>query len=89
MQNLKKQYRDLEMKVMQQLRTAIERSVYESKFVNEKAIKVNISNYKELTIINDRLTFLDANGLHYSVYADCSLEDLIDLINTIKVNKIL
>lgn len=79
--NFKKEYRDLEMKVMSSLRELISKSKYKSKHVNEKAIEVNVFDYRELTVINDRLTFLDSNGQHYSVFADCSLEDLIDILN--------
>lgn len=81
LQNLKKEYRDLEMKVMRSLRDAIDRSTYISKHMNAKAIKVNIFDYTELSIVNDRLTFLDARGYHYSVFAEASLEDLIDLLS--------
>ena len=31
--------------------------------------------------INDRLTFLDNDGMHYSIFADASLEDLSDILN--------
>jgi len=79
--NFKKEYRNLEMKVLRTLRDAVDNSNIDSKFVQTKAIKVNIFDYVELIIINDRLTFLDSRGLHYSVLADCTLEDLIDIIN--------
>ena len=81
MSTLKKEYQDLEMKVLRQLREKIERSKIKSKYVGEKAIKVNVFDYTELTIINDRLTFIDSRGLQYSVFADAGLEDLIDIIN--------
>ena len=81
MENLKKQYRDLETRTMCELRNLIENSNYTSKHINnKKAIKVNVFDYTELTIVNDKLTFLDNNGLHYSLYT-CSLEDLIDILN--------
>jgi len=79
-QEYKKRYRDLEMEVCSSLRDAINNSSKESKFVNTKALKVNVFDYVEIAIINDRLTFLDSNGLHYSVFADCSIEDLIDIL---------
>ena len=81
--NLKKEYRDLEMKVLSSLRDAINKSNYESNSIQAKAIKVNVFDYTEMAIINDQLTFLDADGLHYSVFADASLEDLIDIINSL------
>lgn len=83
MENLKKQYRDLEQRAIRKLRDIVESSEYTSKHINEKAIKVNVFDYTELTIVNDRLTFVDKNGMHYSLFADCNLEDLIDIINNL------
>lgn len=81
MESFKKQYRDLEMRVFNELRNRIENSKYISKFINDKAIKVNsLFDYCELAIINDRLTFMDKSGYHYDIYSECSLEDLIDLL---------
>ncbi len=80
--NFKKEYRDLEMKVLASLRDAVTTSSYESEHTQTKAIKVNIHDYTELIIMNDRLTFLDSNGLHYMVFAHCSLEDLIDILTS-------
>lgn len=81
MKNFKRQYRDLEQRVMYELRRKVENSNYTSKHINEKAIKVNISHYTEISIINDRLTFLDNNGQHYSLISNTNtLEDLIDII---------
>jgi hypothetical protein len=82
MKNFKKQYRDLEMQILSELREIVNNSSYISKHVKEKAIKVNLFDYQELTIINDRLTFLDSNGYHYPVFTDASLEDLIDILNS-------
>ena len=81
MENFKKQYRDLELRIMRELRDKVENSKLTSKHLNEKAIKVNVFDYSELTIIDDRLTFLDNNGDHYSLFAECNLEDLIDILN--------
>ena len=81
MENFKKQNRDLEQRIMRELRDKVENSKQTSKHINEKSINVNVFNYTELTIVNDRLTFLDSNGLHYSLFADCILEDLIDILN--------
>ena len=80
MENFKKQYRDLEQRIMCELRDKVENSKYTSKHFNEKSIKVNVFDYAELTIVDDRLTFLDSIGQHYSLFADCSLEDLIDIL---------
>ena len=87
MEDLKKQYRDLELRIMRELRDKVESSKHNSKHVDSKSIKVNvfgvnIFGYTELVIVDDRLTFLDNNGGHYSLFADCDLEDLIDILNT-------
>ena len=84
MSNLKKQYRDLEQRVIRELRDKVEKSDVESEFVNAKAIKVNNLNgleYVELTIVHDKLTFIDKKGLQYSLFnGDNELEDLIDIL---------
>jgi hypothetical protein len=80
--NLKLEYRNLEMKVFRELREAIERSEINSKFISYcKAIPINLYDYVELAIVNDKLTFLDRNGYHYSTYSEASLEDLIDILS--------
>ena len=80
MNNFKLEYRNLEQRIIRELRVKVESSNQISKHINEKSINVNIYNYVELTIVNDKLTFLDDNGLHYSLWSDCSLEDLIDIL---------
>lgn len=79
--NFKKAYRDLEMQVFSALREAINNSDVISTHMNQPVILVDVFDYTELAIIHDRLTFLDANGMQYSVWADCSLEDLIDILS--------
>ena len=81
MKSLKHQYRDLEISVLRELRDLVENSKHISKHVNEKSIYVNVFDYTELTIINDRLVFLDEDGYHYSLLNECNLEDLIDIIS--------
>jgi uncharacterized protein with ATP-grasp and redox domains len=81
MENYKRKYRDLEMRVLRELRNKVENSKHISKHLSEKSIIVNVFDYTELTLVNDRLTFLDKNGLHHSLFADCNLEDLINLLN--------
>lgn len=81
MENFKKQYRDLEQRVIRELRDKVEKSNDTSKFIYEKAIKVNLFDYIELTIINDKLTFVDERGYHFSLFAEANLEDLIDILN--------
>ena len=82
MEMFKKEYRDLEMRVLANLRYKISVSKEYSKSVsNSKCLKVNVFGYTELAIINDQLTFLDSQGLQYSIWADCTLEDLIDILD--------
>lgn len=81
MDNFKKQYRDLEMQVLNKLRSKVIESPHESKYINGKAIEVSVFGYEELAIINDRLVFMDHQGLQYSLFSDASLEDLIDILN--------
>lgn len=81
MKKFKKEYRNLEMRVLANLRYKIDTSNEYSKHVIEKCIKVDIGNYTELANINDSLTFLDNNGLHYGIFTNVTLEDLIDILN--------
>ena len=81
MENLKKEYRDLEQRVIRVLREKVENSDFVCSHNNQKAIRVNVFDYKELTISNDKLTFMDENGYQYSLFGDCILEDLIDIID--------
>lgn len=82
MEKLKLQYRNLEQSVLANLRYKISVSKEYSKHLNTKCIKVNVFDYTELTNINNQLTFLDANGMQYSLWnGDCNLEDLIDILN--------
>ena len=80
-ENLKLSYRNLETRVLSSLRDKIENSNYISKHINQKAIEVNVFDYTELSIVNDRLTFLSRNGLQFSLFADANLDDLIDILN--------
>lgn len=78
-ENFKKEYRDLEMKVLASLRGRIQQSKQQSKHMSGKAIKVDVNGYQELVIVNDNLTFIDSRGLHYSVFT-VPLEELIDIL---------
>jgi hypothetical protein len=80
MENFKKQYRDLEMRVHNELRNKIMNSTHKSIHTGTKSIKVKTPVYSELTIINERLTFLNSSGYHYSIDS-VSLEDLIFMLN--------
>lgn len=79
--SLIKKHDALEQEVYNELRKRIAKSKYESKHIDGKVLKVNIFGYTELAVINDRLTFLDDGGLHYSIdNGDCTLLDLIELL---------
>lgn len=82
MGQFKKKYCDLETQVMAELRSRIEKSTDISKHMAERAIKVNLFNYRELTIINGRLTFLCEGGFHYDSFTEATLEDLIDILES-------
>ena len=73
-QLMRKKYRDLEMSVLSHLRDAV--------LANGKPIPANIFDYKELGIVNDTLVFFDYKGYQYSLFAEASLEDLIELLNS-------
>ena len=84
MENFKKQYRDLETRVLSELRDKITSSSVYSKHTNEKCLKVNIFDYTELVIIGERLMFLHDNGYQYDIFnGDCTLEDFIDILSKI------
>lgn len=76
-------YIELEKEVHDALINEIETSKTKSDFVSTKAIKVDVFDYVELIYINNKLVFIDNTGLHYSVYSDCMLEDLIDILNNL------
>ena len=80
MKNLKRQYRNLEMKVHRALRDKIESSTRESEHIQAKCILVEHLEMKELAIVHDHLTFLDEYGYHYSVWSEATLENLIDIL---------
>jgi|GEM_PF-5717794 len=82
MEDFKKQHRDLEQRVLRELRNKVENSTQTSKHSDAKAIMVNMFDYAELAIVHDRLIFVDNRGYEYSLFADCSLEDLIDILKT-------
>lgn len=81
MSSFKHQYRSLEVQVLRALRDKIEASTQQSKHIQGKCIVVNIHNYDELAIVNDRLVFISNHGYHYSPFNDCNLEDLIDILD--------
>jgi hypothetical protein len=83
-ETFKKTLRDLETQVLSALRDEINKSKVVSKHMDTPVIPVNIFGYTELAIINDRHTFMDEKGYHYDIWnGDCSLEDLIDILNNL------
>jgi hypothetical protein len=80
-QKLSVDYSTLKWRIENELRKRIAKSKIKSEHVSEKCVKVLVFDYHELTIINDELTFIDRQGLHYSLYCDVTIEDLLDIIN--------
>ncbi len=82
MENFKKQYRDLQTRVFNELRNKINNSTYKSKFTGDNAIEVDTDDYIELTVINHNLTFIDEDGLQYSIFNNnIDFDGLIDILN--------
>jgi hypothetical protein len=84
METLKQRYNKLEQDVIDYLIHKVVNSKTESKHVNTKAIKVNVFDYTELIYMNGELRFLDTNGLVYTIYSECSLEDLINICEELR-----
>jgi len=82
-QELKQAHDNLELEVLLALRNEIENSEIQSQTVDTKCVKVNVFDYVELVIIHGELTFIDSRGLHYGIYTECNLEDLIDILMTL------
>jgi hypothetical protein len=79
-EEIKNSYDVLEAEVIEALQTEIQNSKTISKHMDTKVIKVNVFDYKELAVINNRLMFMDDDGYQYDIYTECSLEDLIDIL---------
>jgi hypothetical protein len=79
MENFRLTYRDLEMRVHSELRKRIAKSPHISKHTKTRTIKVSMVRFDELTLINEKLTFLDNNGRHFSIF-EVTLEDLIEIV---------
>ena len=83
--NFTKRYRDLEMEVHAKVRELVKQSKQESQFIVDNVIKTNVIGFDyrefiELTIVDDRLFFLDTCGNYFAVWAVCNLETLIEII---------
>lgn len=81
MKNLKEEFEKLNNQIIVTLINLVKTSGVPSKHISYlSAIPVNIFDYKELVYLNDKLVFLDDNGLHFDLYSDCNQSDLIDII---------
>jgi len=81
MENFKKQYRDLQTRVFNELRNKINNSTYKSKFTGDNAIQVDFNDYIELTVIDHTLTFIKENGIYHSIFNNnIHFDDLIDIL---------
>lgn len=81
MENFKKIYRDLEVNVISRLRDIINDpdNNYKSMYHDIPSVKIYHIEYEELSIVNDKLVFIDYRGLHYSFF-NHDLEDSIDIL---------
>ena len=86
MKSLKKEYRDLEMKVLRMLREMVENSKSESCQILGNAVylydyrKKNIDfEFCERCIINDRTVFIDEFG-HHTDTVNIDLQTLINIV---------
>lgn len=78
--SLKEQYQNLVNEIISKLIQEIEESKVTSHHMEVNCITVNVFDYEELIYWEGELVFLDGNGHHYSLFADCELEDLIDIL---------
>lgn len=70
-------------KILLALKKEIINNNCKSAFSDSLCITVNVFNYTELIIFNDDLIFLDDSGYQYNIFSECTLEDLIDILNKI------
>ena len=80
----KQRYDQLVFDVETELKHRVNKSDVKSEFLSndQSVINVDIFDYVELAIVNDKLTFLDNSGYQYDVFSECNLTDLIDILNT-------
>jgi hypothetical protein len=80
-EEIREKHDALECEVLDILIDAINKSTTKSKHMDCNAIQItNLSNYTELVIVHNQLTFLNEDGNHYCIYAETSLDELIDII---------
>ncbi len=88
MKNLKEEFEKLNNQIIDTLINLVKTSGVPSKHISYlSAIPVDIFDYKELVYLNDKLVFLDDNGLHFDLYSDCDQSDLIDIIEKEKSSR--
>lgn len=82
-QGLTDELNSLESKIKASLALEIMESETESKHIQGNCLRVNVYDYEELILIQSRLVFLDSNGLHYDLFAECTIYDLVNILNDI------
>lgn len=80
LEKLKNKYEEVEQETLYLIVTEINKNGTESKHGNFKSIPVNVFDYNEIAVIDSRLTFLDHRGYQYSLWAECTIEDLFEII---------
>lgn len=82
---LKDRYNKIELDVICSLIKEIEKSKKQSKYINgvNCISVVGLYHYSELVFLNEKLIFIDINGLHYSLFSECTLNDLILILNNL------
>ena len=73
-------YNKLIRDIIDELTILVYKSKVKSKNYDCNVVKVNIFNYVELGVLNGNLTFFDEDGYQYSLFCDCDIEDLIDIL---------
>jgi len=84
--NYQYRFEQLQSEIEDTLRTLISKSNWQHPDYDRPAIKVNVFGYTALTIINDKLIFLDGNGYQYSLDAESQITDLLDIIKSLSEN---
>jgi len=72
----------LENSVIDMLKYEISKSDKYSKHIQgEKILEVEVFNYEELCNYEDNLIFIDSRGYQYFLFDECTIHDLIDILN--------
>jgi len=79
--NLLEDYKQLENGIVELLKDTVQKSKTKSKFINGNCLDVSGFNYSELVIIDNKLTFLNGQGNHFSLFTNgIVMDDLIEII---------